>query len=269
MKTPSTESFHSTRSRPPSISGSPPPPETVSHMNPKPGVSLTTTLTTHNVGHLNNLCQTLGLSARYEIDGDQPTGFGGYLQLGPHTITRDERWPSKKAAREGLAQKGLAILRDLQRKKAEEEESVGNWVGMLHSKRGNFRNQCYSISLCSDLCRHTQSSHLVFFLLALSRLPPKLWSIRRQYWPYLHWIHHWFPVCLHLPHLPPPYPLWFRISSLPQQESCENECGAGSDGVSYFVGLRHIRWEARPEYSAKEVSYARSKYTKENRDEIG
>ena len=168
MKTPSNESFHSTRSRQPSISGSPPPPETVSHMNPKPGVPLTTTLTTHNVGHLNNQCQTLGLSARYEIDGDQPIGFGGYLQLGPHTITRDERWPSKKAAREGLAQKGLAILMDLQRKKAEEEESVENWLGMLHSKRGNFRNQCYSISLCSDLCRHTQSSHLVFF-----------------FWPYL------------------------------------------------------------------------------------
>lgn len=101
---------------------------------------LNTTLTTHYVGQLNNQCQTLGLSAYYEIDGDQQIGFGGYLQLGPHTITMDERWPSKKAAKEGLATKGLAIAKALQTQKAEEEISTENWVGMLNSKLGYPRN---------------------------------------------------------------------------------------------------------------------------------
>ena len=257
MKTPSSESFHSTRSQPSPISGSPPPPDTISHVNAKQlGVPLTTTLTTHHVGQLNNQCQALGLSARYEIDGDQPTGFGGFLQLGSHTITMDERWPSKKAAREGLAQKGLAVVRDLKRKKTDDERPVENWIGLLNSKRGNL---CYSISFCPSLCRQAQSSQpSLFFLLALSRLPPKLWYNRGQRWPYLHRIQRWYPICLHLPNLPSSYTLWFRISSLYQQESCENERGAGSDGVSYLVWLCHIRWEARPESQAREVFYASS-----------
>lgn len=146
MKTPSTESFHSTRSRPSSAEFTPPP-ETTSHRNAQEGMSLNTTLTTHNVGQLNNQCQKLGLSPRYEIDGDQQVGFGGYLQLGPHKITMDERWPSKKAAREGLASKGLAIVKGLQQiKKAEEASSSENWVGMLHSKLGHLRNQFCFIS---------------------------------------------------------------------------------------------------------------------------
>lgn len=101
---------------------------------------LNTTLTTHYVGQLNNQCQTLGLSAYYEIDGDQQIGFSGYLQLGPHMITMDERWPSKKAAKEGLATQGLAIANALQTKKAEEATSTENWVGMLNSKLGHPHN---------------------------------------------------------------------------------------------------------------------------------
>ena len=166
MKTPSSESFHSTRSQTSPISGSPPLPDTISHVNAKQlGVPLTTILTTHNVGKLNNQCQKLGLNARYEIDGDQPTGFGGFLQLGSHTITMDERWPSKKAAREGLAQKGLAVVKDLNRKKAEDESSVENWIGLLHSKRGNL---CYSISFCPSLSMHASSKLTTFsFFLGL------------------------------------------------------------------------------------------------------
>lgn len=140
MKTPSTESFHSTRSRPSCTSESPPPPETTSHKNDNVGMPLSTTLTTHYVGQLNNQCQTLGISACYKIYGDQQIGFGGYLQLGPHTITMDERWPSKKAAREGLAPKGLAIVKALQSKKTDEVISAQNWVGMINSKLGLPRN---------------------------------------------------------------------------------------------------------------------------------
>lgn len=159
MKTPSTESFHSTRSRPPSISESPPPPETTSHINAKVGIPLSTTLTTHHVGQLNNQCQILGLSARYEIDGDQQVGFGGYLQLGPHKITMHERWPSKKAAREGLAPKGLAMVKALQQsKRAEEASSAENWVGLLHSKLGHPRNQSCFISFRST-STHRLNAH--------------------------------------------------------------------------------------------------------------
>lgn len=166
MKTPSTESFHSTRSRP---SESPPPPEITFHRNAKMGMPLNTTLTAHNVGLLNNKCQTLGLSACYEIEGDQQIGFGGYLQLGPHTITMDERWPSKKAAREGLALKGLDLVKALQSKRAEEAISAENWVGLLNSKLGHPRNQCRSISFCSTYA-HRLNSHMggFFFLMALS-----------------------------------------------------------------------------------------------------
>lgn len=255
MNNSSTESFHSTRSRQSSISGSPPPPETRFYRR----VPLATTLTTHNVGQLNNLCQTLGLSARYEIDGDQPIGFGGYLQLGPHTITRDERWPSKKAAREGLAQKGLAILKDLQSERAEEESSVDNWVGMLHSKLGPTRNQCYSISILLYLCTQTQCSHRRGFFLALSRLPSNLSSNRRKCGPYLHRIQGRFPLCMHLPHILPLDTIWFRITSLYHQEGCERECGAGSDELSYFVWLCHTRWEAGPEHETRKISCASSR----------
>ena len=172
MKTSSTESFHSTRSQPSPISGSPPPPDTISHVNAKGlKVPLTTTLTSHHVGQLNNKCQVLGLNARYEIDGEHPTGFSGSLQLGSHTITMDERWPSKKAAKEGLAQKGLAVVRDLNRKKAEDEGSVENWIGLLNSKRGNL---CSSISFCFPLCSQAQSSQPSLFFFGLSSLPPKL-----------------------------------------------------------------------------------------------
>lgn len=76
------------------------------------------------------------------IDGDQPTGFSGYLQLGAHTITMVERWSSKKSAKESLAHKGLAVLKDLQIQRAEGESSVENWVGMLYGKLGQPRNQC-------------------------------------------------------------------------------------------------------------------------------
>lgn len=201
MKTSSSESFHSTTSQPSpisgtisgiisgtlsgTISGSPPPPDTISHVKDKQlGVPLTTTLTIHNVGQLNNQCQALGLNAHYEVDGDQQTGFGGFLRLGSQTITMDERWPTKKAAREGLAKNGLAVVRDLKRRKAEDERSVENWIGLLNSKREKL---CYSLSFCPSLCRQAQSSQpSLFLLLALSRLPPNLRSNGGQRWPYLH-----------------------------------------------------------------------------------
>lgn len=73
----------------------------------------------------------------------------------------DERWPSKKAAREGLAPKGLAIVKALQQnKRAEEASSAENWVGMLHSKLGHPRNQSCSISFGSTSA-HILNAHPV------------------------------------------------------------------------------------------------------------
>lgn len=214
MNNSSTESFHSTRSRQSSISGSPPPPKSRFYMNTTVGVPLATTITTHNVGQLNNRCQTLGLSPRYVIYGDQPIGFGGYLQFGHHTISRDERWPSKKAAREGLAQKGLAILNGRQSERAEDVSSVENWVGMLYCKLGPPAISATPYPFCSTYAHRLNAYTGGGFFLALSSLPSNLPSNRRKCGPYLHRIHRRFRLCMHLPHILPLDTIWFRITIL-------------------------------------------------------
>lgn len=103
--------------------------------------------------------------------------------------------------------------------------------------------------------------------MAFSSLPSNLWWNRQQCWPYFHRVQRRFPLCLHLPHLPPPDALWFRISSLYQQESCEDKCGAGSDEVSNFVWLCHTRREAGPYQQVREVSCASRQKKEEKRVE--
>lgn len=57
--------------------------------------------TSHYVGALNQLCQSNGFLPVYEIDGNASlTDFGGVLRLGDVTIASDERWHSKKDAKE-------------------------------------------------------------------------------------------------------------------------------------------------------------------------
>ena len=94
--------------------------------------------TSHHVPALNHLCQLKGISAVFEIDGDAShADFGGVLKIGNVIVTREERWHSKKEAKEALAEKGLETVKMMEVKKKEpgmSGEVAKNWVGMLHGK---------------------------------------------------------------------------------------------------------------------------------------
>lgn len=83
------------------------------------------------VSELHRLCQTTqGLVPLFEIECDgQGATWGGKLVVGDRTISRGEmRWQSKKAAREGLAELGVGIVKGMV--KGEDGEGK-NWIGML------------------------------------------------------------------------------------------------------------------------------------------
>lgn len=89
--------------------------------------------TTHNVSALHQLCQERGLVVGFEIDGDQTGGFGGMVTIGDQTIESEQRWRSKKEAKEGLAELGLPVVREMEavgRGKGETGQEK-NWVGLL------------------------------------------------------------------------------------------------------------------------------------------
>ncbi len=88
--------------------------------------------TRHHVAALNTLCQTKGLTAVFEIDG--VVDFGGVLKIEETTVTSEERWSSKKDAKEGLAEKGMDVVKAMEAKRkqlATPGEAGKNWVGML------------------------------------------------------------------------------------------------------------------------------------------
>lgn len=83
------------------------------------------------VAELYQLCQqTAGLVPLFEIECDaQGATWGGKLVVGDRTISRGEtRWPSKKAAREGLAEVGVGVVRGMMKN---EDGKAKNWIGML------------------------------------------------------------------------------------------------------------------------------------------
>ena len=105
----------------------------------------------HHATALNLLCQRKGLVPDFQIDGDaSKADFGGFLKIGDVVITRDERWHSKKDAREALAERGLEIVKGM-----EAEKNVPNtpgvkdknWIGLL---LGQFPVHTRSTSTCSD-----------------------------------------------------------------------------------------------------------------------
>lgn len=80
---------------------------------------------------LHQLCQqTEGLVPLFEIECDaQGASWGGKLILGDRTISRGEtRWQSKRAAREGLAEVGVGVVRWMMKN---EHGKAKNWTGML------------------------------------------------------------------------------------------------------------------------------------------
>ena len=92
----------------------------------------------HHVTALNLLCQQKGLSPDFQVDGDASNAnFGGVLKIGDVTITSDERWHSKKEAREALAEKGFETVKGMEGKRKEASapgEKDKNWIGMLVGK---------------------------------------------------------------------------------------------------------------------------------------
>jgi len=93
------------------------------------------TKTSYFIAALNTQCQCKGFLPVYDIQGE--TDFGGVLKLRDVNITSDQRWPSKKEAKEGLAKKGLETVSgmDAIRKEPGTPQEPGqNWVGMLLGK---------------------------------------------------------------------------------------------------------------------------------------
>lgn len=98
--------------------------------------------TSNYVSTLTSLCQVKGLpNPVFEIDGqaDIASFNGGVLHIGDVTVARDGYWKSKKEAREGLAEKGLEIVKEMPARVKERSNGSGggekeNWVGILHGE---------------------------------------------------------------------------------------------------------------------------------------
>ena len=92
----------------------------------------------HRLTAFNELCQQKGLVPDFQIDGCASNAdFGGLLKIGDATIASDERWHSKKEAREALAEKGFEAIKDMDSKRREPGtpgEKDKNWIGMLLGK---------------------------------------------------------------------------------------------------------------------------------------
>ena len=86
-----------------------------------------------NIQTLYYLCQQRGIIPEFEIDGDASIGdWGGWLKINQHIIGSDERWPSKKATREGLAEKAIEIVKAMKVNEVRSKpSSQTNWVGKL------------------------------------------------------------------------------------------------------------------------------------------
>lgn len=89
----------------------------------------------HHTTALNLLCQQKGLTFDFQIDGDASNAdFGGSLKIGDLTIASDERWHSKKEAREALSGLALESVKGMDAKRkapGTPGEKDKNWIGML------------------------------------------------------------------------------------------------------------------------------------------
>ena len=92
----------------------------------------------HHLIAFHTLCQQKGLVPDFQIEGDASIAdFGGSLKIGNQSITSDERWHSKKEAREALAEKGLDIVQGMEAKRKGPDtigEKDKNWIGILLGK---------------------------------------------------------------------------------------------------------------------------------------
>ena len=92
----------------------------------------------HHMTALNLLAQQKGLPLDFQIDGDASNAdFGGLLKVGDVTIASDERWHSKKEAREALAEMAFESVKGMDAKRrtpGTPGEKDKNWIGMLVGK---------------------------------------------------------------------------------------------------------------------------------------
>ncbi|KAL8957052.1 MAG: hypothetical protein Q9193_005577, partial [Seirophora villosa] len=90
--------------------------------------------TSYHVAALHQLCQERGLRAEFEFDGDHSSWFGGVVTVGAQTLASEQRWRTKKEAKEGLAELALPVAKEMEavwKQKAEQASQEKNWVGML------------------------------------------------------------------------------------------------------------------------------------------
>lgn len=89
--------------------------------------------TSHHVMAFYHLCQERGLIPAFEIEESELGRFGGWLKVGNVTIGSDEKWRSKKMAKEGLAAKGIEVVKGMpaKGKGPASGSSEKNWIGLL------------------------------------------------------------------------------------------------------------------------------------------
>ena len=94
--------------------------------------------TSQHVTTLFHLCQERSIVPEFEIDGNQD-GFGGVLRIGEQTVAGKQKWGSKKAAKEALAEKGVEVVKGIEAKRksppARGGASPENWIGKLLGNR--------------------------------------------------------------------------------------------------------------------------------------
>lgn len=94
--------------------------------------------TAHHIPALHHLCQVRKLVPQFEIETQAGGRFGGCLRIGTETILSHETFPTKKEAKEALAEKGVELVKDMVDKGKEvgpsSEEKRKNWIGLLLGK---------------------------------------------------------------------------------------------------------------------------------------
>ena len=102
------------------------------HVEPQQPVLIGQTRSSQHIQTLHYLCQQRGIIPEFDLNGGTSTDWGGWLRINEHNIGSDQRWPTKKAAREGLAEKAIEIVKDIQIMGAQVRTSSQiNWVGRL------------------------------------------------------------------------------------------------------------------------------------------
>ena len=137
----------------------------------------------HHMTAFNLLCQQKGLVPDFQIDGDvSNANFGGILKVGDVTIASDERWHSKKEAREALAEMGLESVKGMEAKRrAQGTSGEKNWIGMLVGMRLAFFKHGQQEYFCLTISIRISSTHQSKPRTHLPRLLPRMFIQLHMY----------------------------------------------------------------------------------------